>query len=84
MFTGELMQCAQCQCQQRSHPHIESGWFKVASRGELAAHLCPKCAGSVAPKCQQCSRFYHERYRECPWCRLQVRAKGFGKGGDRP
>lgn len=77
MFTGELMKCELCQFKQQSHPSIESGWYKVVADG-VPSHLCPACGGAPAPKCKKCDRFYHERYRECPWCKAQAGAKGFG------
>lgn len=91
IFQGELMTCVSCQFQQRSHPTIESGWFKVSASfkgyaGSSKVDICPKCALSVCtPQCQTCNRFYHERYGpKCPWCEhseggKQSSSKGFGR-----
>lgn len=75
MFTGEQMQCFQCQFQQQSHPEIESGWFAVVVDGNRH-QLCPKCAGTATPKCSNCNRFYHENYNNCPWCKATRHMRG--------
>ncbi len=76
MFTGELMRCVECQFEQRSNARIESGWLKASlDGGQTVGYICPSCAGFPSPRCEQCNRFYHERYRECPWC---CQGKGFG------
>lgn len=83
IFQGELMVCVQCGLQQRSHPEIQSGWYKVVADG-VPSNLCPKCMGAPAPKCQSCQKFYHEDYgANCPWCghtqSKQSSSKGFGR-----
>lgn len=70
MFSGELMRCYQCGFSQKSHPRIESGWYKVVADGKLS-HICPSCTGIVgkgAHRCPNCKLYYNWHYQACPHC----------------
>jgi RNA polymerase subunit RPABC4/transcription elongation factor Spt4 len=76
LFEGELMRCGECGFSQQSDPSIESGWYLVAIEEEKG-YICPRCAGNrQCPKCKKCDRFYHEKYKQCPWCKPK---RGFGQ-----
>jgi hypothetical protein len=78
VFSNEFMRCAQCGFSQQSNSKIESGWYLVAVPGEnVKGYVCPRCAGNCdCLRCKKCDRFYHERYKQCPWCKQK---KGFGQ-----
>ena len=83
-FMGETLRCHKCGFEQPSDVNIESGWYSVMASTEkgdpigmitgkmpvvLMVKYCPPCFGNqAAPLCKDCNRFYHERYRSCPWC----------------
>lgn len=64
IFLGEMMHCALCAAEQRSHPTIESGWLVMVAQetDDSNKYCCPDCAGFASPKCPECQRFYHENY----------------------
>lgn len=70
-FHTEIMRCSLCQVTQKADLQIESGWYALEADG-LLIYGCPRCVGNTAaPRCKQCTRYYHEQYASCPWCKPQ-------------
>lgn len=70
-FHAEVMHCSLCHREQKADAQVESGWYALQADSTMV-YACPRCIGNVVtPACPQCTRYYHEQYAACPWCRPQ-------------